>query len=418
MPGILLWFPHAFHFPRMGSQQGAMKLLKGLLATGQEVRIASADYPPGSGMEWNEEGFRVMREMGVASVDVHRSALDDILGFVLRKMDSRTGRVRPIRSRAHCPPFLRGWFGRVSRRVNPDLLVASYAVSDPLVERSGLDRARCILDLPDLVSANKAMRRFLSKHLPPAPLHPSQASAELLDLECYAPLLRSGFAEELGICARYGRVLAVSRREADLVEARGGKAEHLPVCMPPVPLDNSRDGAALLAAGPNAFNAQGYLWFAAGVLPRLRQQVPDFRLELTGALCKDVAPLEGIHPLGFVDDLRDVYSHARFSICPVFGGTGQQVKVVESMAHGVPVVALAGPARESPIRHGENGLVCANEEEFALSCAALWNDSRLRNRLGEAARATVASEASGSLYEERLVRIVREVQGRTGRNAP
>lgn len=418
MPGILLWFPHAFHNPRMGSQQVAMKLLKGLLATGQTVRIASADYPPGSGMEWSEAGIQAMRDMGVASVDVHRSTIDDLLGFVLRKMDARTGRVRSVRSRAHCPPLLRSWFGRVSRSIAPDLLVASYAVSDPLVERSGLDRARCILDLPDLVSANKAMRRFLARRLPSGPLHPSRASDKLLDLDCYAPLLKSGFGDELGICARYGRVLAISRREADLVEARGGKAEHLPVCMPPVALDNTRDGAALLAAGPNAFNAQGYLWFAARVLPRLRELTPDFRLDLTGSLCRNVAPLEGVHPLGFVESLREVYATARFSICPVFGGTGQQVKVVESMAHGVPVVALAGPARESPIRHGENGLVCHDEEEFARACAALWDDSALRHRLGEAARATIASEASDSLYEERLVRIVEEVQGRTGRNAP
>ncbi|HXP89782.1 MAG TPA: glycosyltransferase family 4 protein [Fibrobacteria bacterium] len=388
-----------------------MKLLKGLLSTGHEIHIASGTYPVGSGMEWNSEGFAAMEAAGVKSVHVHRSMLDDMIGLALRKRDERTGRVRPLDSWAYAPPLLRKWFGRLAARIRPDILVVNYASSDTLVEASGFDRSRCILDLPDLVLVNKAMRRFLSRNLPPGPLDPATAPDRILDLECFAGMEAGAGSEEVDICARYGRVLSVSRREADLVDARGGSAVHLPVSMAPVPLDNSWSGRAILATGPNSFNAQGYLWFAAKVLPLVRAKVPEFELGITGALCPSLSPLDGVVPMGFVENISDIYRDARFSICPVFGGTGQQVKIVESMAHGVPVVALSGPARESPIRHGINGSICGNEEAFAEACVGLWNDAELRRSRGLAARAAVSEEASDTRYRGEVARIVEDVLG-------
>jgi hypothetical protein len=395
----------------MGSQQVAMRLLKGLLSAGHEIHIASGTYPVGSGMEWNPEALAAMETLGVRSVHVHRSALDDLIGLTLRKLDERTGRVRAVDSWAYSPPFQRRWFGGLAKRLQPDMLAMSYSTSDTLVEASGFDRSRCILDLHDLVLLNKAMRRFLSRNLPAGPLHPDSAPPGILDLDCYTGIARNSDTGEVDVCSRYGSVMSVSRREADLVETRGGKAVHLPVSMAPVPLDNSWSGRAILATGPNAFNAQGYLWFASKVLPLLRAKAPDFELGVTGALCRNIAPLEGVVPLGFLDRISDAYVDAQFSICPVFGGTGQQVKIVEAMAHGVPVVALSGPARESPIRHGINGMVCQTEEEFAAACLDLWNDADMRRRLGTAARLTVSQEVSDTLYEKKLAQILDEIFG-------
>lgn len=418
MASILFWFPHAIHQQRMGSQQVAWRLLNALVATGHDIHFATGTYPPGSGMDWDAQGHSTMREIGVKSVHVQRSFVDDIFGLCIRKLDERTGRVRPIGSWAYAPPMQRRWFRDRVRAVGPDLLLTSYSASDALVRSSGFDRSRCILDLPDLLLVNKAMRRFLSSHLPPGKLHPQRAPESILDLGCFQGIVDRMDPSELQACSKYGRVLAISRREANLVERAGGKVEHLPVCMPAVPLDNSRQGMALLATGPNAFNAQGYLWFAARVLPGLLRTVPQFQLGVTGSLSKSLDPIPGVTPLGFLPRLADAYQEARFAICPVFGGTGQQVKIVEAMAHGVPVVALGGPAQESPIRHGENGFVCSNADEFVQACATLWNDERLRHAMGEAARATVAAEASEPILLERVARVVREVLTRTGRNSP
>ena len=102
----------------------------------------------------------------------------------------------------------------------------------------------------------------------------------------------------------------------------------------------------------------------------------------------------------FVDNLHDLYKSSRFFICPVFGGTGQQVKIVEAMAHGLPVVALEYAAHHSPLKHGMNGLVAKNIEEFAEHVVRLWNDRSLCRKLGAEARQTIATEFS----REKLIR--------------
>jgi glycosyltransferase involved in cell wall biosynthesis len=117
-------------------------------------------------------------------------------------------------------------------------------------------------------------------------------------------------------------------------------------------------------------------------------------LQVTGYCSDRVAAEDNVVRGGFVPDLVPVYERARFLVCPVFGGTGQQVKIVEAMAHGLPVVALRRVADRSPLLHGVNGLVAECAEEFAQHVIRLWHDTELCRRLGTAARETVAAEAS------------------------
>ena len=85
-----------------------------------------------------------------------------------------------------------------------------------------------------------------------------------------------------------------------------------------------------------------------------------------------------------------------------FWGTGQQIKIVEAMAHGVPVVALRDSAERSPLQHGISGLVANNADEFGDYTIRLWNDADLCRKLGDAARETIAREFSRTRLAERL----------------
>ncbi len=402
MSRILVWFPHGFHAPRMGSQVRALELVRALCGTSHEIHLASGWNPPDSGSGWPLEAMDAMRELGVKDVHVHRSRLDDLLGWASRMMVGRRGNA-PIGAWRFTPPGQVRWFGRLAKRIRPDLLLMNYSVSDPMVVAAGFDRKRCVLETHDLVLLNKRMVASVERALPPPPYHPEAVPRELLDLNWFhRPEFEDASDREIEVCSMYGLCFCISSREAERIRARGGNVVHLPMSMACGPVGNSRDGAAILAAGPNAFNAQGCLWFASKVLPSLRARQPDFVLELTGALSGKVAPIDGVVPMGVVPDLAERYLQARFAICPVFGGTGQQVKIVEAMAHGLAVVALAEPARESPIVHGVNGLVCRDESEFAEACLALWNDPDMRRRLGEAARETVRTELNVDKYAARV----------------
>jgi glycosyltransferase involved in cell wall biosynthesis len=127
---------------------------------------------------------------------------------------------------------------------------------------------------------------------------------------------------------------------------------------------------------------------------------PDVVVTVFGPLTAYVTPGTGVRLVGYVPDLAAEYAQARFAIVPVYGGTGQQVKIVEAMAHGLAVVALKPAADRSPLRHRETGLVAAKAEEFAESVLELWNNPELCRRLGEAAREVVAAE----YHRDRMLR--------------
>jgi glycosyltransferase involved in cell wall biosynthesis len=112
--------------------------------------------------------------------------------------------------------------------------------------------------------------------------------------------------------------------------------------------------------------------------------------------------------IDFVPDLSELFGSARFLVCPILGKTGQQIKIIEAMAHGVPVIATRVAAEGGPLRDGVNGLVARNANEFAEHVIRLWNDAELRQRLGRAARATIAQEYSDARLRAGLLEFLPE----------
>ena len=85
-----------------------------------------------------------------------------------------------------------------------------------------------------------------------------------------------------------------------------------------------------------------------------------------------MASRPGVKCLGYMDDIESVYRAARFFVNPVLAGTGQSIKTAESMAFGLPVIAFEALAQDSPLVHGESGLVARTIDEFADHTVRLW----------------------------------------------
>jgi glycosyltransferase involved in cell wall biosynthesis len=101
--------------------------------------------------------------------------------------------------------------------------------------------------------------------------------------------------------------------------------------------------------------------------------------------------------------------------------------VIEAMASGVAVVAVATGGPRDIIEHERNGLLCGTREPEALAAAIgrLLDDPVLRAELGRAARARVETYFSRAAMTERFASIVKETisaqmtrsvdRGRSGR---
>ena len=105
------------------------------------------------------------------------------------------------------------------------------------------------------------------------------------------------------------------------------------------------DGPHLVFTGNMDYwpNADAVTWFAAEVLPLIRDRMPGAQFHIVGANPgPDVLRLgnqRGVHVTGRVPDVRPYVAHADVSVAPLRMARGVQNKVLEAMALGRPVVA-------------------------------------------------------------------------------
>jgi hypothetical protein len=407
MQSALVYFHQNPYPPRAGVHRHVLELLGGLRDAGFLTTLASSAFTEAG---WTAESIRALESEWVHQVRVHQPGPWDyrVARNVARLYRLRRGPL-PIRSLARTPPGLRRWFRRTAEEVAPAVIVIVHAWYDALVDHRRFAPALRVIENGDLVSLNAQMWALLQARLPAEPVDPSKVDPRVLDEEFFDRERLSATAEEFAIYDRYDVTVAISADEAGAIarSTRKTRVLHLPMTMKPVPLDNTYDGAACFPTGPNPFNVQGYCYFAERVLPAVLREAPGFALRVTGYCdAGRVRPRPGLSLDGFVPSIAEVYRSAPFAVCPVFGGTGQQVKIVEAMAHGVPVVALRTPASRSPLVHEVNGLVAGDAREFAAHVARLWGDRALCRTLGEAARETVASEFSAVRLRDDLAALM------------
>lgn len=403
MRRAIYFFPHNPYPPHSGAHKRCLELLAGLAASGYETLFASSTFS--SETAWNEEGRTRLLTEGASAVAVHEpSRLDRILSRMARKYYRRTRQPVPFGSNLTTPPGMRWWFRRICRSFKPDLIILSYSFWDRLLNEELRRSARCAVDIIDLSSVNGEMRKKIQQQLPrrrqlqSGRLSPSDVPDSMLVEEFFRNLNVSAATAEYRIFDQYDYAIGISPQETDLVTANTSHARvlYIPMSHDVVQLANNYSGSALFTTGPNPMNTQAYFYFVKKVLPKLQLELPEFVLEVTGSVCERVTPQQGIRLSGFVPDLDAIYAAARFLVCPIIGNTGQLVKIVEAMAHGLPVVALEAAAAGSPIQHGTNGLIARDATEFAEYCERLWRDAEMCRRMGAAARSTIATDFSRS----------------------
>lgn len=127
------------------------------------------------------------------------------------------------------------------------------------------------------------------------------------------------------------------------------------------------------------------------IWPRVRERVPGARLLLAGdGMQRSAFPafpdLEGVEWLGRVPSAADFLRGLGVLLYPLTAGSGTKVKVLESLALGIPVVTTPDGA-EGIFAAG--GLRVESEDERLVAAAAeLLGDVELRRAEGRAALAT------------------------------
>lgn len=86
--------------------------------------------------------------------------------------------------------------------------------------------------------------------------------------------------------------------------------------------------------------------------------------------------------------MSPVYAGARVFAAPLAHGGGTKIKMIEAMAHGLPIVASPVAAEGLELRQGHNAFIHDTPDEFAAACVELLGNASLADRVAEAARET------------------------------
>lgn len=200
-------------------------------------------------------------------------------------------------------------------------------------------------------------------------------------------------AEEERGFRRADYVLAIQPTEARDFAARlaGASARVLQVGHlidigePVTPADRP---AAVFVGSGNPLNAMGARYFIERVLPQIRQRRPNAELLLAGSVCDAIADAPGVVKLGFVPDLRDAFAAAGVFVNPVLAGTGVNIKLLDAMAAGMPIVSTTSGARGLDAHSGSAFLVVEDDDAagFAREVLRLLDDAEEREQLAKRAR--------------------------------
>ena len=129
----------------------------------------------------------------------------------------------------------------------------------------------------------------------------------------------------------------------------------------------------------------------AEVLPQVRAAVPAFELTVVGAnppqALLDGAGGLGIDVVGRVDDVLPHLHRAALSVVPLRAGSGSRLKILESMAAGVPVVSTTRGAEGLAVEAGRHLVVADGAEDMARAVVDLLGDPARRGVLAAEARA-------------------------------
>lgn len=204
------------------------------------------------------------------------------------------------------------------------------------------------------------------------------------------------FLESL-LVRRSQLVFATSQEDRDVfVERFGGGRLTVPL------LPNGFEpGAATDAAGPQAqADERPYVTFIGSAHPpnveaarficeTLAPAVPGLEFRLMGSACSrlEAAVPANVHLLGFVEEgeMRAQLAGCAAALNPLFTGSGTNLKMLQYMEAGAPILTTPVGARGLDLRPGVEAIVCPSER-FVGELRLLQGDPARWKPLGAAAR--------------------------------
>ncbi|ULA61357.1 MAG: Putative Glycosyl transferase, group 1 [Nitrospira sp.] len=137
-------------------------------------------------------------------------------------------------------------------------------------------------------------------------------------------------------------------------------------------------------------NKGAITFFFNSIWPQLSGTVKNLEIDVVGKnppawLCELSRQDTRIHVPGFVDDVRPYFQKATIFVCPITGGGGTRLKILDALAMGMPIVSTTFAASGLTLRDGTHLLMADTPETMIKQILRLLDDKDLRHRLTQEA---------------------------------
>ncbi len=155
-------------------------------------------------------------------------------------------------------------------------------------------------------------------------------------------------------------------------------------------------------------NQDAVTWFVQDILPRIRQSVPGVRLRVIGrtpppALLKLAEDVPGVELTGTIPDVTEPLRECALMVVPLRAGSGTRIKILESMAAGVPVVSTTVGAEGLPLHSNHDLLLADDVPGLTNAVLRVLADDGLRRALAENGLRRVMEDFSWKQSAEKFV---------------
>jgi len=137
----------------------------------------------------------------------------------------------------------------------------------------------------------------------------------------------------------------------------------------------------LFVASHNPINIDGINFFIDAVLSRLKIKYPDVKLIIAGKICNQIDKGDNIVFMGEFEDPWQVYKEADIVINPVRFGTGLNIKTIEALSYGKPLVTTSAGIAGLEYLRNKAFLVADTNLEFIDTLSNLIDNESQRQLL-------------------------------------
>ncbi len=160
-------------------------------------------------------------------------------------------------------------------------------------------------------------------------------------------------------------------------------------------------------------NNQGLIWFIDNVIPIMESKKMKYHFFIVGKNPSEEVTVKtklnkNITVTGYVDSVDEYYDRCDCMVVPLFIGSGQRVKIIESFAHGMPVISTSIGAEGLEYKSEENIIIADDKDAFIDSINKLRNE-KLRENISHNCRNTYLEFYCPEAVENKLNRIIADM---------